>query len=263
MPRKSSVRVLVLCASIFIVSALGAQSASADTITAGNQIFSGQQCFGSACVNPEVNTSGLIRVKMTNTPGVSMIQTNGGGFTAQTWDVAGNEANFFIRDVTGGSRLPLRIFPGAPTSALRVNTDGTVSTVGVMVEENAGNLTISPTPLDPSTVLAKLSGLEFTSFDLNSDTQNRLHFKPTPITFNTAFGLGSNTALANSDVASVALAGLQQLNTKVNALPQTPDSTTGLTAANAQIAALKKANKKMLKSLRSLSKKVKKLSKRR
>ncbi len=41
-----------------------------------------------------------------------------GGFTAQTWDIAGNEANFFIRDLTGGSRLPFRIRPGAPTSSI-------------------------------------------------------------------------------------------------------------------------------------------------
>ena len=34
------------------------------------------------------------------------------------WDIAGNEANFFVRDVTGGSRLPLRIRPGAPTSSI-------------------------------------------------------------------------------------------------------------------------------------------------
>src|SRR5688572_32633861 len=51
-------------------------------------------------------------------------QTNAGGFTAQTWDIAGNEANFFVRDVSSGSRLPFRIRPGAPTSALDIAADG-------------------------------------------------------------------------------------------------------------------------------------------
>src|SRR5258707_3474623 len=50
-------------------------------------------------------------LKTSNTPAHRYEQTNAGGFTAQTWDVAGNEANFFVRDVTGGSRLPFRIRP--------------------------------------------------------------------------------------------------------------------------------------------------------
>ncbi len=39
---------------------------------------------------------------------------------------AGNEANFFVRDVTGGSRLPFRIRPGAPTSSVDISADGDV-----------------------------------------------------------------------------------------------------------------------------------------
>src|SRR5213075_177957 len=53
-------------------------------------------------------------------------QNNAGGFTAQTWDIAGNEANFFVRDVTGGSRLPFRIRPGAPTSSIDISATGNV-----------------------------------------------------------------------------------------------------------------------------------------
>lgn len=47
-----------------------------------------------------------------NTPTMRLDQDGSDGFTPQTWDVAGNEANFFVRDVTGGSALPFRIFPG-------------------------------------------------------------------------------------------------------------------------------------------------------
>lgn len=46
------------------------------------------------------------------------------GFTPQTWDVAGNEANFFVRDATNGSTLPFRIFPGASTSQLIIDSTG-------------------------------------------------------------------------------------------------------------------------------------------
>jgi len=67
-----------------------------------------------------------LHVTTSNTPALRLEQTNAGGFTAQTWDVAGNEANFFVRDVTGGSRLPFRIRPGAPTSSIDIAADGDV-----------------------------------------------------------------------------------------------------------------------------------------
>lgn len=67
-----------------------------------------------------------LHVQTTNTPGMRLDQSNAGGFTAQTWDVAGNEANFFVRDVTGGSRLPFRIRPGAPTSSIDISASGDV-----------------------------------------------------------------------------------------------------------------------------------------
>jgi len=67
-----------------------------------------------------------LHVATSNTPAMRLEQNNSGGFTAQTWDVAGNEANFFIRDVTGGSRLPFRIRPGAPTSSVDIAASGKV-----------------------------------------------------------------------------------------------------------------------------------------
>ena len=67
-----------------------------------------------------------LHVNTSNTPALRLEQNNSGGFTAQTWDIAGNEANFFVRDVTGGSRLPFRIRPGAPTSSIDISADGDV-----------------------------------------------------------------------------------------------------------------------------------------
>lgn len=67
-----------------------------------------------------------LHANTTDTPAIRLEQNNSGGFTAQTWDVAGNEANFFVRDVTSGSRLPFRIRPGAPTSSIDIAADGKV-----------------------------------------------------------------------------------------------------------------------------------------
>ena len=48
------------------------------------------------------------------------------GFTPQIWDVAGNETQFSIRDVTNGTKLPLSIRVGAPTDSLFIAADGDV-----------------------------------------------------------------------------------------------------------------------------------------
>jgi hypothetical protein len=72
-----------------------------------------------------------------NTPTIRLQQDGSGGFTPQTWDVAGNEANFFVRDATGGSTLPLRIRPGAPSSSVDISADGDV---GVGTASPAGPL---------------------------------------------------------------------------------------------------------------------------
>ena len=67
-----------------------------------------------------------LHINTSNTPAHRLEQNSSGGFTAQTWDIAGNESNFFVRDVTGGSRLPFRIRPGAPTSSIDISSSGSV-----------------------------------------------------------------------------------------------------------------------------------------
>jgi len=61
-----------------------------------------------------------------NTPAIRLEQDGSSGWTAQTWDIGGNEANFFVRDVTGGSKMPIRIQPGTPTNTLTLRADGKV-----------------------------------------------------------------------------------------------------------------------------------------
>ncbi len=67
-----------------------------------------------------------IHVVTGNTPTLRLEQNGSSGFTPQTWDVAGNEANFFIRDATNGSTLPIRLRPGAPSSAIDIAATGNV-----------------------------------------------------------------------------------------------------------------------------------------
>lgn len=59
-------------------------------------------------------------------PTLRLEQDSSAGFNAQTWDVAGNEANFFVRDASNGSTLPFRIRPGAPTSSIDIAASGNV-----------------------------------------------------------------------------------------------------------------------------------------
>lgn len=61
-----------------------------------------------------------------NTPTLRLEQDGSNGFTAQIWDIASNETNFFIRDASNGSTLPFRIRPGAPSSAIDIAGDGDV-----------------------------------------------------------------------------------------------------------------------------------------
>jgi hypothetical protein len=78
-------------------------------------------------VGLRTSTPGLpLHISVGDTPAVRLEQTGASGFTPQTWDIGANEANFFVRDLTGGSRLPFRIRPGAPTSSIDVNASGNV-----------------------------------------------------------------------------------------------------------------------------------------
>jgi hypothetical protein len=123
-----------------------------------------------------------VHANTSNTPAMRLEQNSSGGFTAQTWDVAGNEANFFVRDVTGGSRLPFRIRPGAPTSSIDISADGDV---GIGTASPARRLEVSGTDLVGIKITdtsisnaafflylrdssASLAGRQFSIFDENS-----------------------------------------------------------------------------------------------
>ncbi len=86
---------------------------------------------GSVFIDKSTNNVGIgtstpatsIHLLNSNTPTIRLDQN--GGFGAQSWDIAGNEANFFIRDSTINPRtLPFRIKPGSPTSSIYIHPEG-------------------------------------------------------------------------------------------------------------------------------------------
>lgn len=82
-----------------------------------NSIFvnsSGKVGFGTATPVTDLHA------RNSNTPTLRLEQDTSSGFAAQTWDVAGNETSFFIRDATNGSTLPFRIAPGAASSSIHI-----------------------------------------------------------------------------------------------------------------------------------------------
>lgn len=62
-----------------------------------------------------------------NTPTIRFEQVAGGGYIPYTWDIGANESNFFVRDQTGGERLPFRMAPGNASNTLTLKN----SSVGI------------------------------------------------------------------------------------------------------------------------------------
>jgi len=128
------------------------------TITAGaptNSMFvasSGKLGLGNS--SPGLN----VHITATDTPAIRQEQTNGGGFTAQTWDIGANEANWFVRDLTGGSRLPFRIRPGATTSSIDIASDGRV---GVNTASPNSNVRLDVFDSTQNKARVSLTGQEF------------------------------------------------------------------------------------------------------
>jgi len=125
-----------------------------------------------------------LHANTTDTPAIRLEQNNSGGFTAQTWDIGANEANFFVRDVTGGSRLPFRIRPGAPTSSIDIAANG-----------NVGIGTASPNArLD----LKQIDDSFIGSLHLRRSTTNDTWAFATGNDNNLYFGYANDASLANA-----------------------------------------------------------------
>lgn len=133
----------------------GANYLAFEDSSAGRQIF--RVDAGGPADSLRVDSAGDVGLGTSNpvvelhvadgdTPTVRLEQNGSSGFTPQTWDLAGNETNFFVRDVTNGSKLPFKIRPGAPTNSLYIDTDGDI---GLGVDAPTGRLHL--TDSDPET----------------------------------------------------------------------------------------------------------------
>jgi hypothetical protein len=173
-----------------------------------------------------------------NTPTLRLEQNGSSGFTPQTWDVAGNEAGFFIRDATNGSALPFRIQPASQGESLFIKPTGVQVNVAFSAVSDV-NMKTRLTPVDPTDTLQKVVELPVNTWSFQSDPSGSTHLGPNSQEFHHAFKLGSDERhIAPLDAAGVALAAIQGLNSRLlatdDALQRNHDS---LAAENAKLAA--------------------------
>ena len=153
-----------------------------------------------------------VHANTSDTPAIRLEQNNSGGFSAQTWDIAGNEANFFVRDVTSGSRLPFRIRPGAPTSSIDIAASGNVG-IGTGSPQRLVHVHATAGPVvqmtDNTTGATATDGMQLIQNGLNTFLENQeagtmtLRTSATDRLTITAVGnVGINTA-APTDTLSV------------------------------------------------------------
>jgi hypothetical protein len=109
-----------------------------------------------------------------DTPTLRLQQDGSSGFSPQTWDVAGNETNFFIRDITNGSRLPFRIRPDAPTNSIYIDVDGAVG-MGTSSPDADGLHIDRSTGAAASMLRLTNDGGSYIHFE-NTDTGDDWHF---------------------------------------------------------------------------------------
>ena len=109
----------------------------------------GRVGFGTSTPVVELHT------KDGDTPSLRLEQDASYGYPAQTWDICGNESNFFIRDASNGSLLPFRIQPGTPSSTLTLKSDGKV---GIGTWTPAEMLEIEGTGEDLQMIIQRTDG---------------------------------------------------------------------------------------------------------
>lgn len=127
---------------------------------AGNYAFyiDAQGDVGLGTNNPVAK----LQVTDGDTPTMRLEQNGSVGWSPQTWDVAGNEANFFVRDATNGSLLPFRIKPGAPTNSIFVAATGAV---GLGTQEPNSDASLDLAATNKALLLNRLTTASRTALD--------------------------------------------------------------------------------------------------
>jgi len=161
-------------------------------------------------VGLRTSTPGLdLHMSTSDTPALRFEQTSAGGYTAQTWDIGANEANFFVRDLTGGSRLSFRIRPGAPTSSIDIAASGNVG-IGIASAASALHVARATGPVALRIGRTAGSGANNVTWEvLNHGTDGRLTFSDDPAGVRVPFKIGRN---AFNDLMRVGVYNLQTVD---------------------------------------------------
>lgn len=123
---------------------------------------SGNLALGTA--NPVVE----MHVVDGDSPTLRLEQDGSSGFTPQTFDIASNEANFFVRDVTNGSTLPFKIIPGAGNNLLYLASN---ERIGVNTASPTATMHVSDSATSATEVLRLSSaGTVFSGYEDRSVT---------------------------------------------------------------------------------------------
>jgi hypothetical protein len=101
-----------------------------------------------------------LHVKSGNTPALRLEQDGSSGFSPQTWDVAGNETNFFVRDATNGSQLPFKIRPGADSNSLVIDSDNDIG-IGTLSPKDDFSLELKRTSGNAGILINNNDSVEF------------------------------------------------------------------------------------------------------
>ncbi len=213
----------------------GLNKFSIDDVDSGRTPFTVEAGAGSDTLYIDSNSrvgfgtsSPLMDVHLASgdSPAFRLEQDSTSGYTTQSWDLGGNESNFFLRDVTNGSTLPFRVAVGAPSDSLVVDASGNVDSDGVICS-NAGGVSscIGSVPssihikqiveyVDTKQVLDAVSNLSMPKWFYNANGAEVQHIGPIAEEFQAAFGLngGVSDRIATVDLGGVALASIQELS---------------------------------------------------
>ena len=180
----------------------GANKFSIDDITGGKTPFTveagapSHSLYVDDAGNVGVNTSTPVvevHIKDGDSPTLRLEQDGSSGFQSQTWDIAGNETNFFVRDVTHSSYLPFKILPNAGHNAL-------------VIAENTGDIGIgTASPQSTVEIKADFPELRFNGttsseqWEIRVNDVGRLNFQNVG-TGNNAMQIGP---LANNNLLQI------------------------------------------------------------
>ena len=154
-------------------------------------------------------------IKDGDTPSVRLQQDGTSGWSPQTWDLAGNETSFFIRDVTNGSSLPFRLRPGAPSGSLDIAGTGDVGigtsnpATKLHVVGGDGTLRISDVTGDSSDKNGFIASSNYDNSEeeflalrmLSNNNSNQLYIGGGSSVYNAASFILFNTGSGNNSVA--------------------------------------------------------------